>query len=106
MEVESVLITAATSAYRLTRHLPKNHALGDQLRRAAHSAALNTVEGFGFSGAKEKSFLKIAYGSAQEAKAATQILAESEIIDLEQGRALWRQLDRGAKMLFGVLRRT
>ena len=104
MDVEKVLLAAAASAYHLTHTLPKSCSLADQLRRAASSAALNTTEGFGFSGAKEIQFFRIAYGSVQEAKAATQILAEGGLVDLEGGRALWVQLHRGGGMLYGLLR--
>jgi len=105
MEVITVLANAAVSAHRLTETLPKRDSLADQLRRAASSAALNCVDGLQFTGANKVTFLKTAYGSAQEAKVATQILMATGQVDEERAQATWAQLDRGAKMVFGVLRK-
>ena len=105
MEVITVLTNAAVSAHRLTEKMAKRDSLADQLRPAASSAALNCVEGLQFTGANKVKFLKTAYGSAQEAKVATQILMATGQVDADLAQATWAQLDRGAKMVFGVLRR-
>jgi len=105
MEVITVLANAAVSAHRLTEKMAKRDSLADQLRRAASSAALNCVEGLQFTGANKAKFLKTAYGSAQEAKVATQILMATGQVDVELGQLTWGRLDRGAKMLYGIMRR-
>jgi len=88
MKIDDVLIETAAAAYRLTEGLPKSHPLADQLTRAANSAALNTSEGFAFSGAKELNFFRMAYGSLQEAKVAAKIRVTRAVARLRRTIAL------------------
>ena len=104
LDVRNVTMQAAAVAYQLTGALPKGKNLGDQLRRAAASVALNTAEGLGFGGARKVNFLAIAYSSCREAQAATQLLAVTGQVDLEAGRELWRLLDRAGAMLYRLSR--
>ena len=103
LKVQTVSRRAAVQAHRLTRHLT-GRGLGDQLRRAADSVALNVAEGLSFDGKREQTHLRYAHGSCQEAKMATQILAEAEMVDLEAARELWRTLHQSGGLLHGLIR--
>jgi four helix bundle protein len=104
LDVISITMQAAAAAYRLTSEMPKGKNLGDQLRRAADSGALNTAEGMGFMGARRVNFLNVAYASCREAQTASQLLAVTGRIDLDGGRQLWRLLDRAGAMLYRMRR--
>ena len=103
MEVLRVLTEAAVLAHRLTNHLPAKDR--DQIRSSASSSALNAAEGLALKGARRRSHLDIAYGSCQEAKTTTAIMAGAEQIDLEGGRRLWRLLHQGGGLLYGCQRK-
>ena len=100
LDVTQTTLQAAALAHRLTAKMPRGKNLGDQLRRAAESAALNVAEGMALRGARRTNHLSIAYGSCREAQAATMTLAVTEQIDREAGRRLWRLLDRSGAMLW------
>ena len=104
LKVQKVSRTAAVQAHRLTGHLV-GRGLGDQLRRAAASVALNVAEGLSFDGKRERTHLQYAHGSCQEAKVATQILAEAGLVDLDAARELWCTLHSAGGLLHGLIRR-
>ena len=104
LDVVMITMRAAAEAYRLTDGMPRGKNLGDELRRAADSGALNTAEGTGFGGARKANFLKVAYASCREAQTATRLLAVTGRSDLDGGRKLWRLLDRAGAMLYRMTR--
>ena len=104
LDVVTITMMAAAEAYRLTEGMARGKNLGDQLRRAAESGALNAAEGTGFRGARKSNFLKVAYASCREAQTATQLLAVTGRIDLDGGRRLWCLLDRAGAMLYRMTR--
>ncbi len=102
MDVLWVATQAAALVHRLTKHLSIKDR--DQSNRAAESMVLNTAEGLGFTGANERKFLRIAYASCQEAKAAVHLLALRDQVDLDKARETWLALHRTGGMLYGTLR--
>ncbi len=103
MDVLWVTTQAAALVHRLTQHL--NCKDKDQANRAADSVVLNAAEGFGYEGANERKFLRIAYASCQEAKAAVHVLAITDQVELVAAREAYLRLHRAGGMLYGVLRK-
>ena len=85
---------------RLRRH---DRELGDQLRRAATSVALNLAEGQRREGGDRVRFFRIASGSAGEVRATLEVArAWGWMVDDEQILPI---LDRLLGLLWGVTRR-
>ncbi len=103
MDVLRVATEAAALVHRLTQHLSVKDK--DQAVRSGNSGALNTAEGLGYTGARERNHIQMAYASCQEAKTAVHLLAVAGKVDLELARETYRALDRAAAMLYGVLRK-
>ncbi|MEZ6185576.1 MAG: four helix bundle protein [Planctomycetota bacterium] len=76
--------------------------LRKQLTRAAESVALNLAEGAGSSGGNRRRHFQIAYGSAAEAHAATELL---EAYGLPGSQHAKGTLEEVGAMIGGLLRR-
>lgn len=91
--------------YLLQNDFPKEerYALGDQVRRAATSIAVNLAEGSGRQSIREKvHFVEIAFGSMTEVFCELQTACDLGYIKEEQLDALRPQFTDIAKMLSGL----
>jgi four helix bundle protein len=78
----------------------------DQLGRASTSIALNTAEGNGKYGLKDRCrFFDIAHGSALECAAALDVLVAKGRLTPGQNRPAKERLQRIVRMLMGLIKR-
>ena len=97
----------AVDCARASRRFPpeEQNALGDQLRRAAYSAALNIAEGAGRKGSRDfRKFLDTARASLDEVEAALEIAHELGYFEPAVYARLEARRDEAAKTLYGLLR--
>ena len=106
--VLDLAMSASQACVHISRHISR--PFGDvvsQLTRAALSVPLNISEGAGRTGRARKNHYSIAYGSAQEASTAIEILLNMALIDenaaehaldlLDQVRAILWTLMNGSR---------
>jgi four helix bundle protein len=97
----------AVDCTRAARAFPpeERHALADQLRRAAYSAALNVAEGASRSSNREyRRFLDVARSSAKEVETILEIARDLGYVDPSTYARLEARCDELAKTLFGLQR--
>lgn len=100
LAIECNLISKDFPAY-------EQDGLGDQLRRAARSAALNLAEGAGRSSYKDYlRFLDTTRGSLKEVGMALNIARGSSYITQEQYDRLEAIRDETARLVYGIIRST
>ena len=106
-ELQRKIEVFAHGVYAATRSFPKEERYGitSQLRRAALSVALNTVEGY----ARGKklvylNFLETAYGSLKEVMYLVRFSAAEGLLDPQGQQDLQAQADGIGKMLWGTMR--
>ncbi len=99
-------ILAVECAKAARRFPPEEQmALADQLRRAAHGAALNIAEGAGRRGSREyRRFLDTAQASLDEVEAILEIARDLGYLEPVHFARLEARRDEAAKTLFGLLR--
>ena len=94
------MFIALETAHDAVRHLKapialvarRDASLADQLRRAACSAVLNLAEGRRRRGADRAHFIRMAAGSAAEARAALDLAVDLGYLDARP--EAWARLDR------------
>jgi four helix bundle protein len=79
-----------------------DRALGDQVKRAASSVALNLAEGAERRGRDRAHSFRIASGSAAEVRAALRVAAAWGYLSADALEPLDAQLDRLAGLLWGL----
>ncbi len=100
-------IALAVEVYKLTATFPKQetYGLGQQMRRAAVSAASNISEGAARGSNKEFiRFLRIAAGSLSELDTHMEIADAIGLGDTEQRLGVRSKTDNVARMLSGLIR--
>ena len=81
-----------------------DRSLGDQLRRAAQSIALNIAEAGGSTRGNRRNRLESALGSAREARACLAVADAFGYVELASLANIDRALDRICARLYGMLR--
>ncbi len=97
----------AVECAKAARRLPpeEQRALGDQLRRAAYSAALNVAEGAARTSMRDtRRFLDTARASLREVEAILEIVHDLGYLDSSAFARLEARADEAAKTLFGLIR--
>ena len=90
------------------RKLPSDerYALGDQWRRAAHSAALNIAEGASRRGPREfRRYLDIARASLHEVEAILELVTSLGYLSEQELSPIKMCRDHCAKLVYGLLRK-
>jgi four helix bundle protein len=83
----------------------KDRNLGEQMRRAASSAVLNTAEGARRAGRDRAHAFRIAHGEASEVAAALRVAVAWGHIGAEAVEAPLARLDRLGGLLYGLIRK-
>jgi four helix bundle protein len=84
----------------------EQHALADQLRRAAYGVPLNISEGASRKGSKEfRRFLDSARGSLSEVQTALEIAKDLQYLSEEEYQRIDAIATETAKTLWGLLRK-
>jgi len=99
--------TLAVECAKATRRFPPEEqvALGDQLRRAAYSAALNIAEGAARTSSRDyRRFLDTARASLKEVDAILEIARELGYVDGSSCARLEARCDEASKTLYGLIR--
>ena len=97
----------AVVVYRIAKSLPKEDqpVLGDQMRRAVTSAALNLVEGASRTSYRDyRRFLDTSRASLKEACAALELVHAAEFIDSSTFARAEAMGDEASKTLYGLMR--
>jgi len=101
--VLDVAIEAIATARPLVARIRRyDRDLGEQLRRALSSAALNIGEGGHSEGGNRISRFSTAAGSAAEARAGLRVAAAWGYVEADEVEAIDALLDRVARMLHGL----
>lgn len=107
LDVWQVSIEFSQQMFSLASKLPSEYrySLADQLRRAALSIPTNIAEGCGRGGDKEQvQFYRIARGSLFETVSLLVMVYKQELIDQKAYDEHYRQADRIAAMLSGLMK--
>ena len=104
-EAHQVATAAAQKALTLAfvKAPPSIRSLCDQMIRAATSVPLNLAEGSGRRGKDRRYHFSVAYGSAQEASSALELLATTEVVSPEQANDILALLDRVKAMTWRLM---
>lgn len=103
--LDVALQTVEGMAEVVKRIAAKDRSLGDQVRRAATSVALNLAEGAERVGRDRVHAFRIASGSAAEVRAALRIAVAWGYVSADLMAATLVRLDRLGGLLFGLTRR-
>jgi four helix bundle protein len=101
-------VRLAVECAKAAKRFPQEEqaALGDQLRRAAHSVPLNIAEGAARKGPREfRRFLDTARGSLSEVQTALEIARAMEYVSVSEFQRLDAIATETAKTLWGLLRK-
>ncbi|MEA3239040.1 MAG: four helix bundle protein [Candidatus Bipolaricaulota bacterium] len=107
LDVWNEAVSFVVDVYQVTRSFPKmeQHALADQLKRAAVSIPSNIAEGAARQTKKEFiQFLYIAQGSASEIDTQLEVARRLNYIDEGEKARLDHKLGAIGKMLTGLIR--
>ena len=104
-EAHQVASTAAQQALKwaFVKAPPAVRSLCDQMIRAATSVPLNLAEGSGRRGKDRRYHFSVAYGSAQEAGSALELLASAGMVPAEQVQEMLELLDRVKAMTWRLM---
>ena len=104
-EAHQVATAAAQQALTLAfvKAPPAIRSLCDQMIRAATSVPLNLAEGSGRRGKDRRYHFSVAYGSAQEASSALELLANAGVVATEQAHQVLELLDRVRAMTWRLM---
>ena len=104
LTAHSKALEAAGLTLALVRRVPAPfRSLGDQVIRAASSAAANLSEGHGRSGRDRYHHWRIAYGSAKEVDTFLRLLVNAEVIDQKQTDLALQLFDEVRAMTWRLL---
>jgi four helix bundle protein len=103
--VEVALAAVERLGPMVRRVAEQDRHLGDQLKRAAQSMALNLGEAAGSRAGNRRARLETALGSTYESRVALRIAAAWGYVDARDARAVDGQLDRVAAMTWRWLHR-
>ena len=104
-EAHQVATAAAQQALTLAaiKAPPAIRSLCDQMIRAATSVPLNLAEGSGRRGKDRRYHFSVAYGSAQEASSALELLAGAGTVSAQQAEVMLALLDRVKAMTWRLM---
>ena len=104
-EAHQVASVAAQHALKLAfaKAPPAIRSLCDQMIRATTSVPLNLAEGSGRRGKDRRYHFSVAYGSAQEASSALELLASTGTVSAEQAELMLALLDRVKAMTWRLM---
>lgn len=95
LDAQAIATQFASSVLAKLVKVPATYRdLADQARRAATSIPLNIAEASGRTGKDRSHHFRIAYGSAQEATVAVQLLRSVGVVSRPDEAVLLSQLDR------------
>jgi four helix bundle protein len=106
LQVWQLGVELAVACYEVTRDFPKSEAFGmtSQIRRASTAVPANIAEGYGRNSRGDYiRFLQIARGSLMEVQTHLTISVRVGLVDEEQAKPLFAQIDALAAKLHRLI---